>query len=336
MSWKDKLTKTKKRLARKKAFKMEEGKNTIRLLPSRNAVLQAKKDRNWDDALGAHAPYLVFLAHRDVGPEKRFVRSGKDPDGGGDCWLTDVVIPALLKSKNSSDRAAGQAMVPQEQFCVQVSTMDRDGEWTDPAVWYVPRSLQDQVMDLLLSTHCQYDHPSKGKNLHVTRTGTQMQTRYGAVQLDHEPSKFPTALLSGLISWSDVVKDYSEADQREAFGDDAPDCEDDEEQPERPKRKAVKKKRRVPDPEPEDEDDDFLEEEDEDVEDEDEAEADDEDVDDDEAEAEDAEDEDEEPEPAPKKKAKKKAAKGRGKAKRAPKKPVDDDEEDIDDDDLPF
>ena len=220
MSWKDKLKKTQKRKAKKKAFKLEEGENTIRILPSRNAILQAKKERSWDAALEAHSPCFEFLAHREVGPEKRFVRSGKDCDGSGECWLTDVVIPALLKSNSSADRKAADAMKPQEQFCVQVSSLDRDGDWSDAAVWYVPRSLQGQIIGLLLSTRRQYDHPNKGFNLNIVRTGQMLQTRYGAIEIDEESSKIPTSVFAGIMPWTDVAKDYLEQDQRDAFGDD--------------------------------------------------------------------------------------------------------------------
>src|SRR5579864_3254497 len=73
-------------------YKLKEGTNTFRLLPTPG-----------DD------PWLEYALHRDVGPKKQAVRCGKDPvTDKGECWLCDVKIPAL-QAKGQKKSAAAMA-----------------------------------------------------------------------------------------------------------------------------------------------------------------------------------------------------------------------------------
>src|SRR5690348_10889790 len=107
MSWRDRL---KEKIKEKKEsggrFKLAEGGNTLRILPT----LESKKDKE-------AKIYLSYFAHGDVGPKKRFIRCGKDEKGEGECWLCKK-IAALQKSDSKAQRRRAEAMAPREQFLV--------------------------------------------------------------------------------------------------------------------------------------------------------------------------------------------------------------------------
>src|ERR1700685_232443 len=85
-------------------FKLVEGENTIRILPR----VKAK----------SKVPFYEYLVHREVGPNKRFMRCGKNLHGDGDCWLCDKKIPALAASESPSKNKMAAALQPVEQFVV--------------------------------------------------------------------------------------------------------------------------------------------------------------------------------------------------------------------------
>ncbi len=328
--WKKNLEKSYNRKKQGKTWKITEGENTFRLLPPKDAILHYKDNRDWNEACTAFAPMLEFMAHRDVGADKKFIRSGKDTDGTGKCWLTDKVIGPLLASNSRSDRAIAERMQPQEQFVVQVAVLDRVSKsWSGPYFWYVPKTLQAHIISLILSTRRCYDHPLKGYNLTITRTGTgQRDTRYGSIETDETSSKVDFGILKSVRPWTDVTPLYNEDDQKAAWGDDVPEIEGEP----APRRNIKRKRKRKPEPEPDEDDfgddtddgtDDLSEEEDT-TEDDDDLEG----------------FEEDESEPPPKKpvkkKASKKSAKKASKRKSEPEEEDDDADADFGDDDLPF
>jgi hypothetical protein len=189
--------------------------NTVRILPNKKGT--------------ENAPYIEFLSHRNVGKQERFVRCGKDFDTrAGKCWLCDVMIPKLAASEKRSKQAMAEAMRIEEDCIIQIGVLDQDsGMWTGPIPWLLtmggPKSMWAQVMGLLTSPRRSYDSPKKGYNINFTRTGTGMNTKYGTLEPDDEPSAADPTLLKKLKPLEDLVPKYTEAEQKEAFyntGDD--------------------------------------------------------------------------------------------------------------------
>src|SRR5580765_7063889 len=93
-------------------FKLQVGSNTFRVLPNYLAV---KKDnyRNFQ-------PRFTYLAHFNVGPNKKICRCGKDPDTlRGDCWLCDEIIEKYSKSGKASKRTVAKELEPKVQTLMQ-------------------------------------------------------------------------------------------------------------------------------------------------------------------------------------------------------------------------
>ncbi len=276
-NWKDEAKGRMKQLAQGKTFKLKEGVNQLRLLPNRDAVLEYIKLKkkngkaSWKAVCEKHAPFIEFVACRDVGPDKKFIRSGKEPGGGGKCWIVDKLIPSLEQSKSKDDRSKAKAMAPQEQFIVQVAARDSDGEWSGPYFFYVPNPLRPGLLQKIVSPTRQYDNPVKGYVVTITRTGTgKFDTKYSAVEPDDEPTPTPGSILKKVKPFSEVCPAYNEKDQKDAWGDELPDASDGEDEDgfqseddddldtveETPKRKRKRKRKTKPAPEPELEDDD--------------------------------------------------------------------------------
>ena len=286
-------------------FKLAEGENTLRILPR----VKSKST----------VPFYEYLVHREVGPNKRFVRCGKKIDGSGECWLCDHKIPALEKSGSSQKHKMAAALQPKEQFVVQVGSVDPDsGKMSGPYLWTVStggaRSLAARLLGVLRSTKRDYIDPEKGYNLTIERTGTGMtDTVYGAPTPDEEPTEVPEKILNKAKPFSELIPAYSEEQQKAAyFGQD--DREERSSRSEEDDSVKKKKKKREEEEETEDEE---TEEEEEETEDEDEEEApkkkkkkkdaDEEEEETEDEEEEETEDEDEEEEETPKKKKKKKS-----------------------------
>jgi len=318
-------------------FKLQPGDNCFRILPNSKGT--------------QYPPHLEILIHRDVGPDKKAVRCGKEiNDSSGECWLCDEKIPALEASKKASHKVTAKALQSKEQMLVQVSRVDPDtNNFSAPKVWWVstggPKSQSVALLGTLASTKRQYDDPKRGYNLNISRTGTgPTDTRYGSIIPDEEPTKVPSSVLNGMKSLASQVDAYDEDVQRAAYyGRDLEEVQNSrKESTDMPKSKKkdeeVKKKKKpvVEEPEELDEDD----------EDEDEEETpkskkskkaapvkkskkvvdEDDDEDEDDEDDEDEDDEDDEDE-APAKKSKKSAP-----AKKS-KKVADDDDDDEDDED---
>src|SRR5579872_235398 len=63
--------------------------------------------------------WYEYSIHRDVGPQKKLVRCGKDPVfGEGACWICDRLIPSL-KKQGKEKRAT--ALATQQTAMIQVA-----------------------------------------------------------------------------------------------------------------------------------------------------------------------------------------------------------------------
>lgn len=303
-----------------KTWKPKEGTNEFR-------ILLTPKGRKSPDA------YYEFAVHENVGPEKAYLRCGKDPvTGKGDCLICDKVIPRLRK-RGKESRAA--ELEPKSKLVVTVAEV-RGGKPRRPAkLWYPSKKVGDTVVGTIITSKKRdYLSHKKGYNLSITRTGTTMNdTRYGMIEADDEPSKVPQDVLDTLKPFDenpDIPK-YDEKKMKKAIGyssseddddeDDEPkskkrgrddDDEDDDDDDDEPKKKKGKKSKKSEDDDDDDDDsddddsdsDDDDDDEDGDDDEEDEEEEDDDDEDDDDEDEED-EDEDEDDEPVKKSKKKK-------------------------------
>lgn len=286
-------------------FKLKEGNNTFRILRT---------------PVGKNTPsvYYEYKIHRDVGPKRRKLRCGKDLDGNGNCWMCDKQIPKL-ESAGKATRAA--ALEAGEEMVVQVAIVkDNDGEpkFVGPKVFSPSRTVGTQILTSVLGGKRDYVDHKKGYNVSLSRTGTgKMDTRYGVLDRDDEPTEVPDSITDKLVPFSKLkeVPVYSEDAMKAAyFGREEEDDEDeneeedevsksgedgedeDEEEDEKPAPKAKGKKAKDVDEDEEDED-----------------------------ELEDAEDEEEE-KPKPK---------GKAAAKKKDEEEDDEDLADLDDDDEP-
>jgi len=217
-AWKDRMRQRAKEKSSGGKFKLAEGENVIRILPNAEGLDEP--------------PLFEYLVHRDVGPNKRLVRCGKDVFGQGKCWLCDVMIPKLEESGNRAKRAVAEAIVAKEATVAFVATVNaKTGDFDGPLVWYIPtggsNSLGTRLMTQLSRDGRDYEHPKKGRNFTITRTGTgPRDTRYGPLEPDDEPSAVPAHILAKIKPFSDVIGEYSVADQKKTFFGADPDEEE--------------------------------------------------------------------------------------------------------------
>jgi hypothetical protein len=207
--WKQKMQERAKEKASGKSFKLPEGDTTFRVLPNANGM-----DKS---------PLYEFMVHREVGPKGRLVRCGKSLTGKGRCWLCDVMIPKLRDSGNSIKRKKAEEMVAKENMAAQVAVMNtKTGKLSGPLLFYVPtggaNAFGTKLMTLLARDGRSYEHPKKGKNLTVNRTGTGMKdTRYGPIEMDDEPSVVPSEIIEKLKPFNELVSAYDEEFMKNTF-----------------------------------------------------------------------------------------------------------------------
>src|ERR1035437_5060223 len=205
--WREEAAERFKEKQSKGRFKLGEGENTIRILPR----VGSKKSQT---------PFFEYLVHREVGPNKRFVRCGKTLHGDGDCWLCDVKVPDLQNSGNPNKQKLAASLQAKEQFVVQVAAIDTDsGKMRGPFLWTVPtggaRSLSARLLQVLKSTKRDYIDKENGYNLTIERTGTgKMDTIYGQIVADEESSEVPEKILNQSKPFSAYVPPYSEEQQK--------------------------------------------------------------------------------------------------------------------------
>jgi hypothetical protein len=349
VDYKERARKRAEQLATGIWYKLVPGQNSFRVLPT------PASERT-------QAQWIEYAVHRDVGPTKKTLRCGIDPiTGKGKCFLC---------SKQKALRAAGKEiraarLEAQPQMVVQVAKVDEDGGMTGPFLFSPSKGVGNQILGSVIGAKKRdFLGLAKGYNINIKRTGTKLDTRYGVMISDDEPSAVPASIAKKIKPFSEIkeIPLYEESLQKRVFlGEDESDedeededideevdeesePDEDEEDETPPKKKGKAKSKKVVE----------EEEEEDETEDEDETEEEDETEDEDETEE---EDEDEEPEPPVKKKGKKKVVeeeeedetededeteeededeepeppKKKGKAKRKP--PVEEDEEETEDED---
>ncbi len=200
-----------------KSFRLQEGRNTLRILPPYRAIQK--------DNFSKYKPYSEYLIHKNVGPDKRIVRCGKDIDTGeGECFLCDEIIERYLKSGKKSKKEITKNIRQQEQMYMLVARWDKNIEaLKGPLPFYVPggsgaTSLAVKLVGLIANSPRHYDHPTKGYNLSITRTGMEWNnTRYGSPEPDEEPSTVPKSILRKIKPFDEVIPQYDEEFQRASF-----------------------------------------------------------------------------------------------------------------------
>ena len=242
--WRSHARKSHEDKSRVGRFKLAEGTNHIRILPGLDA-----KGKPSDKV----APFVEYTACRDVGPDNRFMTSGRQVGGGGDCWLCDVMIPKLLESEKKSVRDKAKAMAPIDMLIVQIMYRGSDGEWAGPVSWQPsyggPRSIGTELMRLLGKENLDLISPAKGRALEIDRTGQGLQTRYGAILPGDSPTPVPKEILKKIKPLTELFPQYDEDEMQDAyFGreaqEDGPTAADQADM-ERDSAKAEKKKKKA-------------------------------------------------------------------------------------------
>jgi hypothetical protein len=208
--WREEASARYKEKSQKGRFKLLEGENTLRILPRIGG-----KD--------SKTPFYEYMVHREVGPNKRFVRCGKNMHTEGKCWICDSKIPELQGSGNPAKEKRAASLEPKEQFCLQVAVVDTDTQkMRGPYLWTVPtggsRSLAARILGVLKSTKRDYIDPDEGYNLTIERTGTgKTDTIYGQITPDEESSKLSGRIFGAGKSFESYVAPYSEEQQKAAY-----------------------------------------------------------------------------------------------------------------------
>jgi hypothetical protein len=204
--WRQETGRRLKEMDEGKSFKAPTGTTTIRILPGDNNPKTKAR------------PYEEHWTHWNVGPNRVPVRCGKSIYGEGKCWLCDKTIPALRASKNKEHKKLADIYMPRESFVVQMAYWDAtDKRWIGPKPWNVSTSL---AKTLLAEWHqgTPLEHPVEGYNMNLTRTGTGMNsTRYPAFTRSANASPVSAKVMAKLKPLSEIIEEYSEADQKKAY-----------------------------------------------------------------------------------------------------------------------
>lgn len=218
MGWQEDAARRLKDRKSGKKFKLGEGDNTLRILPNARGL-----DR---------APYLEIRMHYNVGPRKKSLRCGKNIKGEGTCWLCDTQLPKLKASEKSSYRKAADDMQCKEEMALQIAIIDTEGNWTGPKIYLPSFTLGNQILALLAKPKRRYDDPERGYNLTIGRTGTGLQTKYEAPQVDDATSVVPEEIMKQLKPFKEALLQYDEAKMRAHYNGeeiaDEPDDDDDD------------------------------------------------------------------------------------------------------------
>jgi hypothetical protein len=194
-----------KRKQAKGRFKLPVGDTTFRVLPN---------------ARGSQYPdFVEYMVHYDVGPKHQGARCGKNAKGEGRCWLCDVVIPKLSESKDPRKKKLGEYMQSQvkEVTAVQIIYKDASETWRGPVLFEAPGSVAAGLLGFFARGNRPYTDPVRGYNFTITRTGTDKQTRYRALEPDADPSKIPSAVIPKIKPFGLLVYKYDEARQKAAY-----------------------------------------------------------------------------------------------------------------------
>ena len=228
MSWKDEAKQRVKDKKEGATMKLLEGQNGFRILPN-------KKDLNPDGTLKKagiqNPPFLEARVHRDVGPDKAFLRCGHSISGEGSCHLCDKIIPALEASGSPQKQEQADNIGPREVFLIQVSRIDNDsGKFGLPKPFWVSNgrgipgkpgkrpSLATQVQSAILNSRKDYVDPVSGYNMWIERTGFGYKdTVYGPPEGDTEPSKVPLPVLMAVKPLEELIAAYDEEEMKNAY-----------------------------------------------------------------------------------------------------------------------
>ncbi len=213
-SWREETQARVKEKRASASYSMDQGDNTFRVLPNKKDAPYEKLD---------HRPYVEFRIHRDVGPEKgMWVMCGKNIKGEGKCWLCDKQIPLLEESTDPDKRELARKMRPQEVLLLQVSPVDTNGHFLAPKPWWAPysggKSLGVSVLSRISDVRqSAIDHPKKGRNVTVERTGTLLKTHYTGFMLDDNPTEVPAKILAQMKTLEELMPVYDPRRQLAAW-----------------------------------------------------------------------------------------------------------------------
>lgn len=233
--WRESARERVKEKSQGNTISLQEGTNVLRVLPHKKDITPEGRLKN--NQVSA-PPYVEFRIHRNVGPDKSFLRCGKDIVGRGSCWFCDKLIPALVASGKARQ---AEEIESQDQFLVIATRFDPETQkFSIPKPWWIStgggRSLSVRVQAKLASSKKDYLDPIKGYNLNIERVGTGLKTRYPSVEGDDSPSKVPAAVLQAVRALEEVMPKYDAEEQKAAYyGRPRRDEEEEEEKPRRSK-----------------------------------------------------------------------------------------------------
>jgi len=207
MGYKDRAKTRAKVLAQGDNFKLREGENFVRILPTPESAEGAEDD-----------VFYEVLMHNDIGAEKRFMRCGKDAHDPtlGDCYICDVVVPRLIANGNQE---TAKKLKPRWSGVVQALHMAEDNNVTGPHFWMVGGKLGKNLLMLLGQSNRDYASIKHGYWIYVNRTGSGLLTEYSAPIPDQDP-------IAVSQKYADILKPfeqltelpvYSEQGQKDAW-----------------------------------------------------------------------------------------------------------------------
>jgi len=201
-------------------FKPGEGQHTVR-------ILETPPDKERDSP----ALYLEYQTHNNVGPNNRFCRCGNEPGESGKCWLCKKRDQLEKKGKTKS----AAKLAPQLKLVVQVAVLDQDlDQMVGPLLWEMSSgksadAIGYKIRGVISSDRRNYTDHKRGYNLHFTRTGQMLKTKWSDLDHDDEPSKVSSGILKQLKPFVDTgMPTYDEQWQKDCYyGNDKTKGEDD-------------------------------------------------------------------------------------------------------------
>ena len=130
--------------------------------------------------------------------------------------------------------ARAAALEAKGVFCIQIATVktERGKHTFRGPITFKPtaQSVIKKILALLGSTTRRYDDPNKGYNVTISRTGTGLDSTYGMMETDSDPSRVPPEIIAKLKPFSELkdVPIYEERTMKAAYRGNEDDDEDDE------------------------------------------------------------------------------------------------------------
>lgn len=199
-----------KEKAQKSSFTMPEGDTTFRIL---------KTPR--DESRNSPSVWTEYYIHRNVGPKKWRKPCGVDAlTDEGDCWLCKKV--ASLRAKEETKQAAD--LERQKTFAVQLAIWEPDlRKFRGPVLWEMrsgksKKAVSFSVQRIVGGGKKEYLNHKTGFNYTVNRTGLgKLDTVYGPMERDDQPSAVPESILAKLKPFADVIAPYDAEDQKKTY-----------------------------------------------------------------------------------------------------------------------